>query len=1458
MKSVPEEAICKNSKKRKISDSEVGTANDKSKRFKNVNREDTSEKESDPEIGLEIMTKREWSRLRNNCLEMQGRNFENINPEKEELSEKDGGEEKSDRVSFTLEGSENIDNQIESSCRDSKNFQSRCFVAGRENIVLNHNASHKLPAKRGGGLEDVSREDFFDELQNSCQSNQSRSHLPYRLIGAMYQLDLSVLCSLRKFKFEHKYPSLSLEFGNSQVDKFNNIILRYKEKSIHIQVVNVEKRHIEDEIDYDRLFVIENRNFAINTYFNSFVRHLISEVENPSNTIEYLIIYTNVNLDLTKEMRLKQGRSKKCYPFKFDIVNCKSLKKFLFTNNNTEKQGFYQFSQDKGTREEFFKRLQFSPAMKKVITERQLPRKFENYVKEEFFDKLAFAVNQPKRIELNSIIKNEIKNRKFQYDYTKLREEVLYDLIAAEKHSKLGKSVSYITGVTYEFSLLMTFLHDMFLQKHMLSINFEGKRDGITNDITVNYRGRITCIKIHTSDSKVNYNQLFSLKISTFSLHKHFSLFNDELEKDVRYFIIYTNADLDLTEENKLKHGRSKDFYPLQFSSIDIQKKKYKILRNCSCINENGLYQFAQEETREKLLSMLKLPLSLKKEKKEGRLSDENEREIKEKFLNKLIFAVNQPNITELNGILRDRIKSDNESNNVPYNYEELDEIAVRWSESNEVGPITPRTIKELLEDIKNNRHSYQEIRNKNISEEIKFAKIVVGTQQTFTFDQFLDFLIKEDRIEMLKSKGVKLVNMSNILNKAGSKAEKTFKGLYNLWFDVDGNKTRCLKTLEEKGINLSCISSMLSGARSNAVQAFQDLYNLWFDEEGNKRQYLANLEEKGINLSRISGMLSGAGSYAAQAFKDLYNLWFDEKGNKTQYLKTLENEGVNLSNMSSVLSRSGTDAADAFKELYDTFFDEEGNKTKYLKTLEKKGINLANLSGILNKAGAKATKAFKDLYHLWFDADENKTQYLKVLEERGISLINMSSILHGSGANAAKAFKNLYNLWFDLNGNKTQYLITLEEKGIKLTNMSSILGGAGANAARAFISLYDLWFDAEENKTHYLKVLEKKGINLINMSSILHGAGANAAKAFSALYGLWFDAEGNETHYLKVLEEKGVNVTNLSSILNGAGASAVKAFKELCNTFFDAQGNNKQHLKHFIEEEDEEKCFTLRNLSGILSGSGANAKDAFEKLHNVCFDEEGERTSLLNHFHNAGFRAINLSSILLGAGVRASSILKKLHSVCFNGEGKRTEVLDDFYDVGFLAPDLCSILSAAAGSLKKFHDFCFVGETKKYFHHLLDEREGFTSRELSKIFHGAGANICSSLKDFHDVVFNQRGNRTQLLDDFYKAGFKSSDLSNVLSLAGNNAASIFKNFHKVCFHEDNYLNHFLAEEELFSPKKLSIMLRGVGINIGPIFKKLHDICFDKAGNKTDYLNNLIENDCHKIQNILFEKLRNY
>ncbi|GBO46135.1 hypothetical protein AVEN_161920-1 [Araneus ventricosus] len=458
-----------------------------------------------------------------------------------------------------------------------------------------------------------------DELDDAYQTN---GYIPHQLIRFMYQIDLSVLCSLRESLYKDKYPSLSLAFGDSEVDKFGNIVLRYKKKSLRVKIESVDKYYTDNDISYARLFnkEKEKRSFFMNNYFDSFVKHLLFKSDSLSNNIEYLIIYTNSALDFTEEMKLKQSRSRSFYPFKFDSMNiedCGILKDFLFTNSKIKGRGFYQFSQNDATREELLKRLEFSSAMRKELNVRNLSPEFEKEIKEVFLDKLVFAVNQPNREELNSIVKDEISS-KVKDDYIELQEKVLCNLTAQKMHKKHGNDISEIT---YSFSLLMSFLHDMFLNNNMFSINFKGKSCDISNGIAINYKNRTTYVKALNADSNIGYSHLFPSRTqerkNKFSINRHFTVFIEELEKDknIRYYIIYTNGGLDLTEENRFKKGQSKDFYPLKLHKIDFQKKKYKILRHCSCVDKHGLYQFSLEEAT-MLSSLLKLPTSFQSKKK--------------------------------------------------------------------------------------------------------------------------------------------------------------------------------------------------------------------------------------------------------------------------------------------------------------------------------------------------------------------------------------------------------------------------------------------------------------------------------------------------------------------------------------------------------------------------------------------------------------------------------------------------------------------------------------------------------------------------------------------------------------------------------------------------------------------------------------------------------------------------
>lgn len=240
---------------------------------------------------------------------------------------------------------------------------------------MNVNIVKDEDSRSASALQDNTNQDFPGELQNACQTSRHGSSFHHQLIELAYQVDLSILCLLRKSMYEHKYPSLSLAFGASGIDKFSNIVLCFKEKSIHIQTKNVDKYYV-DDISYARLFTREKgtQSFFVNSYFDSFVKHLISEskLDSSLDDIEYLVMYTNSGLSLAEEKKLKKGRSRNFYPFKFDSINmeeCDILKDFLFTDD-VDGRSFYRFSKDRTTRKELFKQLVFLSVVLKVMKER--------------------------------------------------------------------------------------------------------------------------------------------------------------------------------------------------------------------------------------------------------------------------------------------------------------------------------------------------------------------------------------------------------------------------------------------------------------------------------------------------------------------------------------------------------------------------------------------------------------------------------------------------------------------------------------------------------------------------------------------------------------------------------------------------------------------------------------------------------------------------------------------------------------------------------------------------------------------------------------------------------------------------------------------------------------------------------------------------------------------------------
>ncbi|XPQ42124.1 hypothetical protein ACJZL0_02180 [Wolbachia endosymbiont of Rhagoletis indifferens] len=185
-----------------------------------------------------------------------------------------------------------------------------------------------------------------------------------------------------------------------------------------------------------------------------------------------------------------------------------------------------------------------------------------------------------------------------------------------------------------------------------------------------------------------------------------------------------------------------------------------------------------------------------------------------------------------------------------------------------------------------------------------------------------------------------------------------------------------------------------------------------------------------------------------------------------------------------------------------------------------------------------------------------------------------------------------------------------------------------------------------------------------------------------------------------------------MSSILSGVGANAIKGFKELYDVWFDAEGNKTQYLKTL----EKENGINLANMSSILHRAGANAAKAFKELYDFWFDGEGNKTQYLKTLEKEGINLVNMSSILNGAWGIAAEAFREIYNAFLDEQGNKKQHLKHFIQ-------------------KK-------GE------------KSFTPRNLPGMLGGAGAKAKGALERLHSVCFNDKGEETELLNDFYNAGF--------------------------------------------------------------------------------------------------------
>lgn len=1229
---------------------------------------------------------------------------------------------------------------------------------------------------------------FFDQLEHSY---------PHRLINFMYKLELSVLCLLRKFNSKEQ-----IIFKRSKMGQFNDIIMHYQEKYICIKIEYIDTYYIKKSLNFNSLFSTKLGNFTLKNYLNEFAEELLNS-ESLLHSAKYLIIYTNSAFDLTNDKKLVQmDETLQLCSVNTEIHN--DLLK-LFSTNNESNCEFYQFANNTETRNKLLKMVKFTKSIEtKIKTKLSL-----NEIKNLFWDKLIFAVNQSTIEELIDTVRCEIKGK--NEDLSQLKKEIFQQLLS-DNENKKGKIYQNLTSANYIFNLFIYCLHDMFLYKDINAIKFSEKIESL--DIVINLR-KNNYLNLRAIDG--NICELSSIEFDKqreiFSLNSQFLYFIQELDEDLEYFIIYTNGNLEFL--NELILGNKK--FDTIYQQINVSDEKYFSLRNLY-IDVKNLYQFKHGETRMKLAKFLNIFSHLTNKINET-FSHLSKMELKELFFDKIIFAVEQFNSNEMYKVLNKEI----EISRVPYNCEELCKIGFRYLMSRNYDLINKKLICELRNKI--------EINNICFDEEIKLAECILILRDAPEFCQFVDFLTKKGKIYLnnLRKNGIEISDFGNIIKGTKKKkVEKIFYDLYYLWFDKKGNKTKFLKNFEKMGFFVNNISTILNGSGSKGPNIFISLYDLWFDNNENPTIYLKSLKNEGINSGEITNLLKETGVNCLYEFKSLYTHWFDENGEKTQCLKILEKHGINLFIVYDILYESGPSDVNKilhFQHLFQLWFDKNGEKTFRLRKLKEREINLKQICRILKGSGKDAAVAFQKLYYLWFNHREEETFYLKKLENENVNLTIIFDILTKTGIHVSKVFINLYSHWFHENGEKTNYLKILESNEIKLSDICELLIGEGEMATKKFLNIFhslDSPIKLEIND-EILSIKQetfdenrnvKIEIESISSESLIDEKYENCEDEIANIkFEIDTDLESEE----KVPTEKMQNDKNeLDRKIN----FLFKLFKrkqkmkkilrvinngEKLNRFLEKKlRKNKINQKEFQDLNSliNYGPFTKRKLNDQIKKFSCNKK----KIKFIKFifpnDDSLEFEELLNF-------------LLHGDGKKYWKIMKK-NKISWKCMGK--------------------IFKGSKNIIKGFSELIKIwfdenGTQRKCLKIL--KKENINLQIIIEILIGSGINAATIFEKLYQLWFNFKGNKTEQLQNLEENNINLKCIVNILVEKGEKAPEIFVNFYNFLFDERgrkwNYLKNLEKETKLDAV--FEIMCENeMDFNC---IKELYDLWYDSKGNKS-------------------------
>lgn len=1219
----------------------------------------------------------------------------------------------------------------------------------------------------------------FENFCEICQYKYENS-CPNRLLSFMYQLELSVLCLHRKYSF--KKSSESVIFRNSVNGQFNNIVLCFEGDNFCIKVQHVDTFYSTKSLNFNSFFSPICGNFTLSNYLNEFAAELICYSDCVTDAPKYLIIYTNSALDITKSRKFLNHNQPQ-----FCNVNAKTQKDLfnLFKSNGE----FYQFSDTHETRDYLYNTVKFTPDIVEQIRNNGFS---VDEVRVAFFDRLIFAVNQPTIEELIDTVRKEVRNR--NDDFLKLRNEVMRQLTTEEDCEKVKKEFSQST--LYSFNLLMIFIHNLYLDKNVCSIKYEERNK--TQNIRID---NVFFLKALEFDISKLSPEEFIKQREIFSINSHFLAFLQEIDCDPKYFVVYTNVSLSLLEELILGNGlttKGEDAkYRPKFTRINANEEKFKSLRH-SFVKANYLFQFSEGETRRKLLDLLNLPQCLKLKK----LGDA---ELKNLFLDKIVFAVNQKTSEQLYNQLACEIAE----SKVPYDCEDLHKIGLRSLKSHESTPMTRDLIETLLSDLKNNEKT-ENILSNFFQKEIEFARQVITLPDVPEFGQFVDFLIKgkgKVRLDTMRKNGIEIPAFLAIIQGSEPReAEKVFLDLYKLCIDASGNKSDVLMFFENNGFSMNNVSKILTNAGSRGATTLSDLHQL-FSNIPQGDNYLRTLATLGMNAQRIVIFLDKTGANCCESLKEFYSFWLDDKNLKKVTLKNLETNGINLATLCDILEKSGA----SYKKLYHCWFDKGGEKTVRLKNLEKIGVPLGKVCAILESSGQNASEAFRKLYDLFFERCGKKTRYLKTLEKEKVNAAMIFDILTKTGVDVDKVFLRLYNQWFDGTGGRSSNLKHLLANGTNLPEICRSLSASGNHSVEQFESLLK---SVNSGKTPKFsnRMVKKENVN----------------------------TEFSETSpQVEIKQKPSIEVRPIQAteFVNSDRNQKVKKLKKSANAEHIKLVNVKKELLNSCEKEVKQESHKVKVEKDLLMNP---PKNFVTRKVNLNLKTVLKRTGLVKAITNPkrlNQPTLDTIQILFAKIIFHPSSLEYKRLLKFLLENLKTHlgVLGNFQKKNITYEQVANVLkgcespSEVMEQLNELHSFWFnkSGEINSCLKIL--EANNLKLTDIITIFYGSGRNAVGAFQNLHRLWFDAAGDKTRYLTSFEENEIGIKNLTSVFKESGNVAAETIQEFYDFFFDpiggKSKYLR--ILEAESVNLGSIFAILENTGTKASAIFQQLFNLWFD-------------------------------